>query len=77
MPAWPVGVDLVGVAIGWLSLARVTGRITTGNARTGAMPATAEGMVCTALAVLHLATCNGGPSTGNGIVRGIAASLWG
>ncbi|MEU8869272.1 DUF6223 family protein [Streptomyces umbrinus] len=68
-----LGVGLIGVAIGWLSLARVAGRISMGNARTGAMAAVAVGLVGMALAVLHLATSSGGPGTGNGMVGAIAA----
>lgn len=68
-----LGVGLVGVAIGWLALARAAGRISTGNARTGAMSAMAAGLVGTVLAVLHLATSSGGPGTGNGLVGAIAA----
>ncbi|MFF3468488.1 DUF6223 family protein [Streptomyces sp. NPDC002619] len=68
-----LGVGLIGVAIGWLALARVASRISTGNARTGAMSAMAVGLVGTALAALHLATSSGGPGTGNGIVGAIAA----
>ncbi|MFC8665814.1 DUF6223 family protein [Streptomyces sp. NPDC057199] len=68
-----LGVGLIGVAIGWLSLARVAGRISMGNARTGAMAAVAVGLVGMALAALHLATSSGGPGTGNGMVGAIAA----
>ncbi|MFE6159505.1 DUF6223 family protein [Streptomyces sp. NPDC056486] len=68
-----LGVGLVGVAIGWLALARAAGRISTGNARTGAVSAMAAGLVGTALGVLHLATSSGGPGTGNGLVGAIAA----
>jgi hypothetical protein len=68
-----LGVGLIGVALGWLALARVAGRISTGNARTTATAAMAVGLVGTALAALHLATSNGGPGTGNGIVGAIVA----
>ncbi|MET9830761.1 DUF6223 family protein [Streptomyces sp. NPDC006385] len=68
-----LGVGLVGVAIGWLALARAAGRVSTGNARTGAMSAMAVGLVGTLLAVLHLATSSGGPGTGNGLVGAIVA----
>lgn len=68
-----LGVGLVGVAIGWLALARAAGRISTGNARTGAMSAMAAGLAGTVLAVLHLATSSGGPGTGNGLVGAIVA----
>lgn len=61
------------MALGRLALARVAGRISTGNARTGAMAAMAVGMVGTALAALHLATAHGGPGTGNGILGAIVA----
>ncbi|WLW57573.1 DUF6223 family protein [Streptomyces sp. YU58] len=68
-----LGVGLVGVALGWLALARVAGRISAGNARTGALSAMAVGLAGTVLAVLHLATSNGGPGTGNGLVGAIVA----
>ncbi|MEV1084894.1 DUF6223 family protein [Streptomyces sp. NPDC050211] len=68
-----LGVGLIGVALGWLTLARVPGRISTGNARTGAVSAMAVGLVGIALAVLHLATSSGGPGTGNGMVGAIGA----
>ncbi|MEV6383068.1 DUF6223 family protein [Streptomyces sp. NPDC051773] len=68
-----LGVGMVGVAIGWLTLARVAGRIRTGNARTGAMAAMTVGLAGTVCAVLHLATSSGGPGTGNGLVGAIAA----
>ncbi|MBB4779236.1 DUF6223 family protein [Streptomyces rapamycinicus] len=68
-----LGVGLLGLAVGWLALARAGGRISTGNARTGGMSAIAVGMAGTALAVLHLATSSGGPGTGNGLVGAIVA----
>lgn len=68
-----LGVGLLGVAIGWLALARVAGHISTGNARTGALSAMAVGLAGTLLAVLHLATSSGGPGTGNGLVGAIVA----
>ncbi|EPH41361.1 DUF6223 family protein [Streptomyces aurantiacus] len=76
-----LGVGLVGVAIGWLALARVAGRLragiaarmSIGNARTGALSAMAAGLTGMALAALHVATSSGGPGTGNGIVGAIAA----
>ncbi|GGS23445.1 hypothetical protein GCM10010252_73270 [Streptomyces aureoverticillatus] len=76
-----LGVGLVGVALGWLAVARVAGRMRVGNAgrmspdnaRTGALLAMAVGLLGTALAVLHVATASGGPGTGNGIVGAIGA----
>ncbi|MDX3231350.1 DUF6223 family protein [Streptomyces sp. ME19-01-6] len=68
-----LGVGLLGLAVGWLALARARGRISTGNARTGGMSAIAVGTVGTVLAVLHLATSSGGPGTGNGLVGAIVA----
>ncbi|MEV6667710.1 DUF6223 family protein [Streptomyces nigra] len=72
-----LGVALAGVAVGWLSRARIAGRISTGNARTGGLSALAVGVAGAALAVLHLATSGGGPGTGNGIVGAVAAILLG
>jgi uncharacterized membrane protein YeaQ/YmgE (transglycosylase-associated protein family) len=66
-------VGLISMAIGGLSLARVASRISTGNARTGALAAMAVGLVGTALAALHPATSSGGPGTGNGIMGAVAA----
>ncbi|MFD9438197.1 DUF6223 family protein [Streptomyces sp. NPDC060006] len=68
-----LGVGLVGVAVGWLALARAADRIGSGKARPGAMAAIAAGLAGTVLAVLHLATSSGGPGTGNGLVGAIAA----
>jgi hypothetical protein len=68
-----LGVGLLGLAIGWLALARAGGRIRVGNARTGGVSAIAAGLAGTALAVLHLATAGGGPGTGNGLVGAVVA----
>ncbi|WP_329115377.1 DUF6223 family protein [Streptomyces sp. NBC_01353] len=68
-----LGVGLLGLVIGWLALARVGGRISTGNARTGGMSAIVVGMAGTVLAVLHAATSSGGPGTGNGLIGAIVA----
>ena len=68
-----LGVGALGLAIGWLALARADDRISTGNARTGGMSAIAVGLAGTVLAVLHLATSSGGPGTGNGLVGAIVA----
>lgn len=68
-----VGAALIGVGLGGWALARVTGRIDTGNARIGALSAMGAGLVGTVLAVLHLVTSSGGPGTGNGLVGAIAA----
>lgn len=61
------------MAVGWLAPARVSGRISTGNARTSAMSAMVVGLAGTALAALHLATSHGGPGTGNGLVGAVVA----
>ncbi|TDC26037.1 hypothetical protein E1265_05355 [Streptomyces sp. 8K308] len=68
-----LGVGLLGLAVGWLALARAGGRISTGNARTGGMSAIAVGVVGTVLAVLHVATTSGGPGTGNGLLGAVVA----
>ena len=57
-----------------LKRARLAGRrISTGNPRTGGMAAIAMGVIGTVLAVLHLATADGGPGTGNGLVGAVVA----
>ncbi|MBC9714923.1 hypothetical protein H9Y04_20450 [Streptomyces sp. TRM66268-LWL] len=68
-----LGVGLLGVALGWLALSRVRGRIRFGNARTTGLSALAVGLAGTFLAVLHLATSDGGPGTGNGQVGAVLA----
>ncbi|WP_159323393.1 DUF6223 family protein [Streptomyces tendae] len=68
-----LGVGLIGLAIGWAALMRITGRISIGNARTGGLSAMGAGVAGMVLAVLHLATSSGGPGTGNGLVGAIAA----
>ncbi|WP_245225251.1 DUF6223 family protein [Streptomyces smyrnaeus] len=68
-----LGAGALGLAIGWLSMARVGRRISTGNARAGGSAAIAVGTVGVVLAVLHLATAGGGPGTGNGLVGAIVA----
>lgn len=68
-----LGVGLLSLVIGWLALARDSGRISTGKARTAGMSAIGVGMVGTVLAVLHLATSSGGPGTGNGLVGAVVA----
>ncbi|MFJ7231532.1 DUF6223 family protein [Streptomyces tendae] len=68
-----LGVGLIGLAIGWAALMRITGRISIGNARTSGLSAMGAGAAGVVLAVLHLATSSGGPGTGNGLVGAIAA----
>lgn len=68
-----LAVGAIGVAVGWLALARAAGRISTGNARAGALSATVVGAAGILLAVLHLATSSGGPGTGNGMIGAVAA----
>jgi hypothetical protein len=70
-----LGVGLLGLAIGWLAMARAGGRISIGNARTGGMSAIAVGLAGTALAVLHLAPSSGGPGTGSGLVVAVPLGL--
>ncbi|MET9859617.1 DUF6223 family protein [Streptomyces smyrnaeus] len=68
-----LGAGALGLAIGWLAVARVGRRISAGNARAGGSAAIAVGTVGVVLAVLHLATASGGPGTGNGLVGAIVA----
>ncbi|MDX5564998.1 DUF6223 family protein [Streptomyces sp. ID05-04B] len=69
-----LGVGALGLAFGWLALARAGRRISTGNARTVGTAAIAVGTVGTVLAVLHLATVTGGPGTGNGLLGAVVAT---
>jgi Family of unknown function (DUF6223) len=70
-------VALTSVAIGALALARATGRIGTGNGRTGAIVAMAVGLTGMVLAGVALAIADGGPGTGNGVVGSILAIVIG
>lgn len=45
----------------------------TSATRVGALPAVGAGLAAIVLAVLHLATSDGGPGTGNGLVGAIVA----
>jgi len=68
---------LIGVSIGWLALARPTGRFGLGSGRRGPIVALAAGLVAAANGALNLAVANGGPGTGNGVVGGAAAIVLG
>ncbi|MFI1354812.1 DUF6223 family protein [Streptomyces sp. NPDC020898] len=68
-----LGVGLIGVALAWLTLTRLTNRPDPAKARTGALSAMAAGLIAAALATLHLATSNGGPGTGNGTMGAVVA----
>ncbi|MGV9526327.1 DUF6223 family protein [Streptomyces cellulosae] len=57
----------LGLALAWLATRRA------GNPRTGGMAAMATGALGTVLAVLHAATADGGPGTGNGLVGAVVA----
>ncbi|MFH9328756.1 DUF6223 family protein [Streptomyces althioticus] len=62
-----------GVALAWLATRRAGRRISSVNPRTAGMAAMATGAAGTVLAVLHLATADGGPGTGNGLVGAVVA----
>ncbi|MCC9711481.1 DUF6223 family protein [Streptomyces sp. MNU76] len=68
-----LGVGAIGLAIGWLALARAGRGSGVGNARTAGAAAVATGTLGTVLALLHLATADGGPGTGNGLVGAVVA----
>jgi len=82
-----VGLALVGVVIGGLTLARRMNRfgITTGTTSAkamavrplGAIVALAAGVIAAVNGGLNLAVANGGPGTGNGVVGGAAALVLG
>ncbi|MEU0914680.1 DUF6223 family protein [Streptomyces althioticus] len=63
----------LGVALAWLATRRAGRRISSVNPRTAGMAAMATGAAGTVLAVLHLATADGGPGTGNGLVGAVVA----
>jgi hypothetical protein len=68
---------MVGVVIGGLALARIAGRIGTGNGRMGAIVALVAGLIAAVNGGLNLAIAKGGPGTGNGVVGGAAALVMG
>ena len=71
-----VGLALIGVVSGGLTLARRSNRFgsTTGL---GAIVALAAGLIAAVNGGLNLAMANGGPGTGNGVVGGAAAVVLG
>ncbi|MEV7238997.1 DUF6223 family protein [Streptomyces sp. NPDC051020] len=68
---------LIGVVLGWLALARSTGRIRTGNGRAAAIVAMAAGLIAVVNGGLVVVTADGGPGTGNGMVGGFVAVVIG
>ena len=76
VPTLAAVVGLIGVlAAGW-AFAR-SGRGSGGNAAGTAMVALAAGTVSVAVAGLHLASADGGPGTGNGVVAGVLSLVFG
>jgi hypothetical protein len=71
------GLALLGVVIGGLALRRSAGRISRGNARSGAIVALAAGLIALVNGGLNVAIATGGPGTGNGVVGGAAALVLG
>ncbi|MEU0579785.1 DUF6223 family protein [Streptomyces griseoincarnatus] len=65
-------VGALGVALAWLATSRA-GRRNSVNPRTAGLAAMVMGAVGTVLAVLHAATTDGGPGTGNGLVGAVVA----
>ncbi|MGX7826252.1 DUF6223 family protein [Actinokineospora sp. 24-640] len=70
-------VGLIGVVIGGFAVARSTGRVRTGNARTAAITAALAALTAIALGALHLTRSTGGFGTGNGRAGAIVAILLG
>ncbi|WP_215452908.1 DUF6223 family protein [Streptomyces sp. ATCC 21386] len=74
-----LGVGAIGLAVAWSALARadrrsrVGRRSGVGNARTAGAAGIAAGTLGTVLALLHVATADGGPGTGNGLVGAVVA----
>ncbi|MGW8989062.1 DUF6223 family protein [Streptomyces zhihengii] len=73
----PLWVSMSGVLIGWMALARLTGRFRAGDGRFSAISAMAVGTVGVFLAVLDLATSGGGPGAGNELVGPVSAIPFG
>jgi len=72
-----VGLALVGVVIGGLTVARSAGRIRIRNRRMGAIVALGAGLIAGVNGGLNLAMATGGPGTGNGVVGGAVAVVLG
>jgi len=72
-----VGLALVGVVFGGLSLRPFDDRLGTSNRRVGAMVALVAGPIALINGGLNLALATGGPGTGNGVVGGAAAVVLG
>ncbi|GAA3485279.1 DUF6223 family protein [Streptomyces yanii] len=70
-------IGLTGLVVGGLALARSSGRIGTGNARSRALVALVASPISVALGGLVVATADGGLGTGNGLGGGIVAVLVG
>lgn len=68
---------LAGVVVGWLALARPTGRLGVASGPLGARIALFAGLVGTAVGVLVAATADGGLGTGNGLGGAFVAILVG
>ncbi|MGA5077162.1 DUF6223 family protein [Streptomyces griseoincarnatus] len=62
----------LGVGLAWLATSRVGRRINV-DPRMAGLAAMVTGAVGTFLAVLHAATTDGGPGTGNGLVGAVVA----
>jgi hypothetical protein len=72
-----VGLALVGVVMGGLSVRRSARRLGTGNGNLGAIVALVAGLIALVNGGLNLALATGGPGTGNGVVGAAAALVLG
>jgi hypothetical protein len=70
-------VGLISAIIGWLALARSTGRIGNGTGRRGAIVALVLGPIGLIIGGLVVVTAEGGLGTGNGLGGGIVAMIVG
>jgi hypothetical protein len=70
-------VALVGVVVGWLALARPTGRFGIASGGLGAIVALVAGPIAAINGGLVLAVADGGPGTGNGVVGAAGALVLG
>lgn len=70
-------VALVGVVIGWFSVARPHSRFSVAYGRLGAIVALVAGLIAALNGGMVLVFATGGPGTGNGVVGGAGALVLG
>lgn len=77
VPSVAVVVGVIGVVVGWRTLARADSRIATDRRRRGASVAGVAGLMSMIVGGLHSANAAGGVGTGNGLAGAIVAMVVG